>query len=182
MTKRTGRDLVWHQALQHAKNEESFYLDEIVQLEEVDVSKRTARDTLRTLADLGWLAKDTRHAHQWRPGPQVLNEEMGSTEHTTSDSHDAISLDSIDNATHFTEGEVYVGTVDRFSNSGDGLIEIPSGHINVGPIDVSAKGETIQFKFVGGTYGLCLSEQYTDTEYSVPGVHSEYTESSNSSE
>jgi len=188
MTKHTGRDLVWHHALQRVKNEESFYLDDIAQIEEIDLSKRTIRDTLKTLADIGWLAKDTPRAHQWRPGPLVLGEEVESpadtepTDDEESNFSDAMSLDHIENATDFEEGEVYFGTVNEFSDRGDGLIEIPTSHINVGQIDSSAKGETIRFKFIGGTYGFCLDEQYTYPEYSVPGQESYLSsESSNTS-
>jgi hypothetical protein len=188
MTKHTDRDLVWHHALQRAKSEESFYLDDIAQVDEIDSSKRTIRDTLKTLVDTGWLAKDSPRAHEWQPGPLVLGEEIETSDDTESSEDadpnftDAMSLDHIENATDFEEGEVYFGTVDRFSDYGDGLIEIPTSHINVGPIDNSANGETIRFKFVGGTYGLCLDDQYTHPEYSVPGQeNSGPSESSNTS-
>lgn len=173
MTKNTDRDLVWHQALKRAKNEESFQIDDIAQIEEIGLSKRTIRDTLRTLSDLGWLTKNSPRSHTWHPGRKIITDEIEHTEETTSDYSNAKSLDHIENATDFIEGQVYFGIVDRFSESGDGLIEIPSSHINVGEIDNSSKGEEICFKFVGGTYGLCLDKKYTPPGYSVPGVSSE---------
>lgn len=182
MTKHTERDLVWNQALQRAKAEESFQLDEIAERQDIDTSRRTIRDTLNTLVDLGWLAKETPHAHTWQPGRLIANEEAEPTEDTTSDSYEGRSLDEIENATDFEKDEVYFGTVDRFSDSGNGLIEIPSSHINVGPIDDSAKGETIQFRYIGGTIGRCLNEEYTDSEYTVLKSNVKSTESAESSE
>jgi hypothetical protein len=75
--------------------------------------------------------------------------------------------------------EVYLGVVERFSNNNNALI-IPPPHIdsdiiNLGEIDKKSKDETVEFKLLNGTWGRCLSEEYTDEDYHPRGGNSSYS-------
>jgi hypothetical protein len=62
------------------------------------------------------------------------------------------------------EGELYSGEVSEFWHDG-ALVQLDSGHINLGPIDPAAKGEIVIFESVGWNWGKCMSEEYTDESY-----------------
>jgi hypothetical protein len=159
MAKHTGRDLVWDRALQHAINEESFKLDEIAEHESVDVSERTIRDTLNTLTELGWLSKEAPKSNEWNPGSLVIDGEVSErVEDELPDYSDAATLEEIETPSELSEDEVYVATVDRYT--GNAIITLPSGHLNLGPIDESAVGEEVRFRQVTGTWVECLDEEY----------------------
>lgn len=164
MAKHTGRDLVWDRALQHAINKESFKLDEIAEHESVDVSKRTIRDTLNTLTDLGWLSKETPKSNEWNPGSLVIDGEVGErVEDELPDYSDATTLEGIERPSELSEDEIYIGTVDRYTSNA--IITLPSGHVNLGPIDESAVGEVVRFRPNNGSWAECLDEEYTYEGY-----------------
>jgi hypothetical protein len=163
MTKHTGRDSVWHEAIQRATNEESFKLTEISEEKSVDISTRTIRDTLNTMADLGWLSKETPQSHEWHPGPLALGQEP---EDNTTESVDAASVNGIETPSDLSKGEIYVGVVDRITGSGNAIVSVRNGHVNLGPIDESAVEEKVRFRSVNGSHwGHCLEEQYTYDGY-----------------
>lgn len=57
--------------------------------------------------------------------------------------------------------EVYSGRIDRISNGGNGIIEINgsgTGHINLGEIDESMVGTTVNYKRKSGGRGEIVSE------------------------
>lgn len=163
MTKHTARDSVWHVAIQRATNEESFKITEISEEESLDTSNRTIRDTLNTMADLGWLSKESPQSHEWHPGPLALDQEP---EDNTTESLDASTLNGVEQPSDLSKGEVYVGIVDRVTGSGNAIISLPKGHVNLGPIDESAAEEKVRFRSAdGGTWGHCLEEQYTYDGY-----------------
>lgn len=65
MAKHTRRDLVWDAAL-HIRNERryedraidrEFHVGDVLARLDIEVSDRHVRDTLDTMADLGWLEK-----------------------------------------------------------------------------------------------------------------------------
>lgn len=68
MTKHTSRDAIWHAALEVAREHASessrwkrrFGIGEVAEQADADVSRRTVRDTLATMADLGELAEGRR--------------------------------------------------------------------------------------------------------------------------
>jgi hypothetical protein len=159
MTNHTDRDLVWNRALQHAINGESFKLDEIAEHESVDVGKRTIQDTLNTLTDLGWLSKETSGSMEWNPGALVIDEEVDeSVKDELPDYSDATTLRGIERPSELSEDKIYVATVDRYTSNA--IITLPSGHLNLGPIDESAVGEEVRFRQVTGTWVECLDEEY----------------------
>lgn len=57
-------------------------------------------------------------------------------------------------------GETYVGKVDRISNSGNGVINLKSGHVVVAPITSDAVGEEITFKYSKWNQNPNLSAEY----------------------
>lgn len=169
MTKHTARDKVWDQALQRAMAEESFKVDRIRGGISVDVSDRTIRDTLNTMVDQGWLSKETPHAHEWAPGPRARGEDVDESPSAT----------ELASKSDLTKGEVYSGVVDRVSSNA--IIELESGHINLGPIDDAAEGERVEFEYVGGVWGRCLNGEYTYESYSPRDGQSSSSSSSRSS-
>jgi len=75
MTKHTARDDVWASAVEAALNGDSFTLEQFKAgflISEKMPSDRTIRDTLNTMADMGWLRKDTPKSHYWHPGSNAI--------------------------------------------------------------------------------------------------------------
>jgi len=63
------------------------------------------------------------------------------------------------------EGETFRATIDRISGAGNGIIEIPGGAINLGPIKKSAVGETIQAEKINDQYARCLTDHARASNY-----------------
>ena len=71
MARHTRRDLVWDAALRirnerkHADRDidRDFHVGDVLERIEIDVSDRHVRDTLDTMAELGWLEKYPRGGH-----------------------------------------------------------------------------------------------------------------------
>lgn len=80
------------------------------------------------------------------------------------DTADAKTLEDIRKPSDLSEGQVYVGTVDRLTPNA--VIELERGHVNLGPISEDAEGEVIRFKSSGSAWGRCLDEEYTYSGYS----------------
>jgi hypothetical protein len=74
MTKHTVRDDVWASAIEAALRGDSFTLEQfksgLLMADEIP-SDRTIRDTLNTMADMGWLRKDSPKSHYWHPGTKT---------------------------------------------------------------------------------------------------------------
>ena len=163
MTQHTGRDAVWDAAIRTATTEESFSVDDIVENESITVSKRTVRDTMGTMADLGWLKKQEVNSSQWQPGVLITDDESL----TTLEEHDNENLiDNFENVSELEKGEEYVGVVDKASpNALIWLNGTGGNHINLGPINGSAVGEEVRFRYLGGVWGKCLENEYTYDGY-----------------
>lgn len=163
MTQHTGRDTVWDIAIRTAMAEESFSINDIVENESITVSKRTVRDTMGTMADLGWLEKQKSNGNHWQRGA-LMTEDEGLP--TGKERGDAKPIDDIDQTSELEKGEVYVGTVEKAtSNAIIRLDESTGSHINLGPIDESAVGEVVQFRYLHGVWGKCLEAEYTYDGY-----------------
>jgi hypothetical protein len=91
----------------------------------------------------------------------------------------ATPIDDIESVSELSEGEVYFGTVDGITRSDNAIIELPKGHVNLGPIDDSAVGEDVRFEKADGVWGECIDEEYTYDGYS-PGPSSQSSSSSSS--
>ena len=163
MTQHTGRDAVWDAAVQTVMSEESFYVTDIVQTDSVDVSERTVRDTLKTMADLGWLKKQKSNKNCWCSGELINDCE---SVNNTKEAEGPESIDKMENKEQLESGEVYLGTVDKAnSNALIWFNESGGSHINLGPIDKSSVGELIRFRYISGVWGKCLDEEYTYDGY-----------------
>jgi hypothetical protein len=68
--------------------------------------------------------------------------------------------------------KVYRGEVTRISNSGNAIISLPGGFINLGAGSRSEVGDTVIFKKRSGKFGDRVSD--TDKK-TVPHVNKEYT-------
>lgn len=99
-------------------------------------------------------------------GRKLLKEGAGTTEEKDQTSTDAIDIMK---ATEISQDEVYVGEIDRISSSGNALVELPStisrNHVNLGPIDESAVGNKVEFRYSGGSWAECLTQEYTYESY-----------------
>lgn len=77
---------------------------------------------------------------------------------------------ALEMTSELSQGETYIGVVDRISSSGNAIIEAPAEgnrtHVNLGPIDRSAVGEEVKFKYSGSTWAECLTEKYIYEGYS----------------
>jgi hypothetical protein len=65
----------------------------------------------------------------------------------------------------FDQGKKYTGEVVRFSGSNNAIVSIDSGHINLGPINHSAKGEQVEFVYLGRGWGRCIETEHTYDGY-----------------
>ena len=73
--------------------------------------------------------------------------------------------------------DVWVGRVDRLSGSGNAMVKSHqtepfhgvstdlNGQTNLGPLPSDVVGEQVLFFYEGGTYGLCLDEEWISEEY-----------------
>jgi hypothetical protein len=141
--------------MQYAIAEECFSLEEIRSLISKNMNDRKIRDALNTMVDQGWLSKETDQAHKWHPGSHVNNKSRPKPEE---------HIQSVSDVDYLEQGRMYVGTVDRFSSSGNAIIKIPSDDnykiMNLGPIDEAADSEKVKFRVINGTWGECLNEEY----------------------
>lgn len=136
MTQHTSRDEVWNHALRYALLEESFKLSRVENEITREMSKRTIRDTLNTMVNYGWLAKDSPQAHEWHPGPKALNidEFEDNFNKSTLNTDDADVYSGVDRI-----GEAFS---DRVSNSSNLVVEgIGGSHVlsSHGPLEESVK-------------------------------------------
>lgn len=179
MTQHTGRDVVWDVTIRIAMTEESFCIDDIAQNDSVDVSKRTVRDTMRTMADFDWLQKEVPNGTQWRRGPLLTGEKELMTDERENQSPKSVG--EFDSVGELSEGEVYFGTVDKASSNALIWLDEPNGsHVNLGPIDKSVVGEEVRFRYLAGVWGRCLDEEYTYEGYDPQSDGSSSSSSSSS--
>lgn len=74
--------------------------------------------------------------------------------------------------------KIWIGRVGRISSSGNAIVsgqtirrpgkrqsQLDRHEVNLGPLPQGIVGETVQFAYHGGTYGLCLDIRYIDKEY-----------------
>lgn len=175
MTKDTKRDRVWNQALQYAVDEENFNLDRVINAISDAPSRRTARDTLSTMVDYGWLAKPSPRAHEWVPGPRAKGEpydESPSSPDASNNHHTPIEEAGVISPSDLEVGKKYTGKVDRFSGK-NAIVELERGHINLGPIDKDAIDQRVSFENKSGAWGKCLDEEYTYESYEPKDGQSE---------
>jgi hypothetical protein len=109
-----------------------------------------------------WLNKESPQSHEWGPGTRIINDDLD----------EASPVAGATDPNDLVEGEIYKGEVDEFEYNEEvdetphsGIILLEMGHINLGPIDESAKGETVKFENVGWNYGKCLNEEYISDSY-----------------
>lgn len=57
------------------------------------------------------------------------------------------------------------GVVNRLSSSGNAIVELEQGHVNLGRLDESVVGEKVKYKLINATIGKCLTEKYTPEGY-----------------
>lgn len=62
-------------------------------------------------------------------------------------------------------GETFTAKIDRISNAGNGIIELKSGHINVGQVTRDSVGEEIECLLVNKTKARCLTVEYQDRDH-----------------
>jgi hypothetical protein len=166
-------------------SEKPFKLREVQAGISGDISDRTVRDTLNTMADKGWLSKDSPNSHLWNPGPLTRGEEPDEGNRLKHSSEDGAGLDPDvevnelpSQASRMEKGAVYEGTVDRFAGR-NAIVNLSSqgDHVNLGPIDKEAAGETVLFKSVSGIWGKCLDEEYIYDSYAPKDGESSTTSS-----
>lgn len=172
MTQHTGRDAVWDATMRTAIEEETFRIEDIFEHESVSVSKRTVRDTMRTMADLGWLEKEQTNRAEWEQGDLLADEADVTIDSGASDEEnfsDAQKItEDITSVSQLEKGEVYFATVDKATGHSNALIRLDESsgdHINLGPINKSAAGEQVKFRYVQGVWGRCLDEEHTYDGY-----------------
>lgn len=102
------------------------------------------------------------------------------SKYTTRDSksHDVALVGGFDTSSSLSEGEVYSGTVETASRNA--VIQLQTGHVNLGPIDTSVVGETVKFEYVGGVWGKCLEDEYIYDGYKPRDGQSSSSNSSRS--
>jgi len=164
MTQHTVQDLVWNIALRTAMTEDSFCINDIIEHGSIEASKQTVRDTMKSMADLGWLEKQSSTGSQWQQGP-LMNGENDLTV-VTEEKEDPKPLDEVTQPSELNKGEVYIGTVDKASSNALIWIDESNGnHINLGPIDESVVGQEVRFRYIQGVWGKCLEEEFTYDGY-----------------
>lgn len=63
-------------------------------------------------------------------------------------------------------GERISATVDRISNSGNGMVELEDGQeLNLGPIKPDAVGQEVEVEILSGNFARCLTESVVDDYY-----------------
>lgn len=62
-------------------------------------------------------------------------------------------------------GRIISGTIDRISNSGNGMLDYGQGEIAIGPIRQEAVGEKVDAKIWNDNFALCLSEPARKEHY-----------------
>lgn len=170
MTKRTRRDEIWHCALQCALTGERFKLDRIQKMITSEVSRRTVRDVLNTMVEYDWLSKEKPQSHEWFSGPHLPTDQLSLEDQPVPSSPEPSPHTHVSSAGSLNKGTVYTASVDRFSSSGNAIVSIQNeqfsrNHINLGPLDRKAKNQSVLFEFMGGVWGMCLNEEYTDEQY-----------------
>jgi len=80
MVTNTKRDRVWNAALELAENRETFALDDVyATCDATDLSDRTMRDVLTTMAELDWIEKrvdPTDGRRQYARGRKFVEDEQ----------------------------------------------------------------------------------------------------------
>lgn len=65
------------------------------------------------------------------------------------------------------EGDKITKTVDRISSSGNGIIQLPDGHVNVGPIKSRFVGLEVTAEMVDSLFAICTTEEARTAEYTT---------------
>jgi hypothetical protein len=60
--------------------------------------------------------------------------------------------------------EMISGTIDRISNSGNGMLDYEDGEISIGPVKPESIGRTVNAVVYSQSFALCLTES-ARTEY-----------------
>ncbi|WP_154020509.1 hypothetical protein [Halorubrum halophilum] len=164
MTKHLGRDEIWSNAIDRAMKKECFSTDQMQSMISESVTIRTIRDTLNTMVDKEWLSNKESQTQNWCPGPRILRQGDRDEEFEMEG-----SATKVTNASTLRKGEIYIGVVDRFSNSGNANLKLPKHmdreFVNLGPIGKGSKGEKVKFEFLETGWGRCLTERYTYSGY-----------------
>lgn len=64
-------------------------------------------------------------------------------------------------------GEKFTAKVDRISSSGNGIIDLSEGHINIGPVSEDSVGEEIEAKLIDKNFAKCLTEKFIQWNYDI---------------
>jgi hypothetical protein len=63
------------------------------------------------------------------------------------------------------DGVTFTWTVDRISSSGNGILQVLDGHINLGPLVRESVGEEIEAKRISDRFAFCLTESVRKQNY-----------------
>lgn len=75
------------------------------------------------------------------------------------------SDDSIGTTEWPEEGQILAAEINRVSSSGNGLIEVDDGHINIGPVKENSVGEAVTIEAVTKTFAICVTESIRSSDY-----------------
>lgn len=64
-----------------------------------------------------------------------------------------------------SDGDLIEGSIDRISNSGNRIIELPSDRINVGPIKKGNVGKIVEAVMIDGHFAFCLTDSVRAEDY-----------------
>lgn len=62
-------------------------------------------------------------------------------------------------------GSTFIAEIDRVSSSGNGMIELESGPINIGPVVSNSVGETIKGLIISDWFAICFTDSVKDESY-----------------
>lgn len=67
----THRDHLWDTVIRLLSESDQFTAQDVLDLVEMEMSKRTVQRALYVMRDLGWLEKEKKEGHFWFPGPKA---------------------------------------------------------------------------------------------------------------
>lgn len=62
-------------------------------------------------------------------------------------------------------GSTFIAEIDRVSSSGNGMIELESGSINIGPVVSNSVGEPIKGLIISDWFAICFTDSVKDESY-----------------
>ena len=106
-------------------------------------------------------------AEQTHSGKSALSDtECEGEDNSAGKSNQSLEIESLSiiasnsSKNHLTQGDAYIGVVDRLSNQGNAIIEAQDGIINLGPADPEVVGSFVKFRYESMHESTILSEDY----------------------